>query len=88
MADKFSHFYSSFEGPAVDGFTITPSDSTVFSQPSRAIYVGTAGNISAQLNGANTILLFTNVPAGTILPIRVNMVLATNTTANGMIGLF
>lgn len=76
----------------------------VLSQTTRALYVGIAGNVYCRL--ANTSgektgevqqanVHFQNVPAGTILPLRVQAIFAnngtdstTNTTARGLIGLY
>lgn len=88
MADKFGRNYSDYQGPGTDGFDITPSDVTVFSQPTRAIYVGGSGNITVQMSATtNTVLSFNNLNAGTMLPIRVSKVFA-NSTATGLVGVF
>jgi hypothetical protein len=63
---------------------ITPSDTAA--QTYRAIYVGGAGNVAVQTTGGNTVT-FTAPPVGTILPIEVQKVMATNTTATLLIGL-
>lgn len=63
---------------------ITPSDSAA--QTYRAIYVGGAGNVAVQTTGGNTVT-FTAPPVGTILPVEVQKVMATNTTATLLIGL-
>ena len=70
---------------------ITPSDTmdaTTFLNGS-ALYVGTGGdirvimkNIDANINNSIT---FTNVPDGSFLPIIVDYVIATNTTASRII---
>jgi hypothetical protein len=91
MADNFYKQKPTLDSVAQDGFAVTPSDSTVFSQPTRGLYVGVAGNISVTMlgyNNSNTALTFTGVQAGTILPIRVIQVKATSTTASSIIGLF
>jgi hypothetical protein len=64
--------------------SITPSDTA--SQQYRAIYVGGAGNVSVKTLGGNTVT-FTAPPVGTILPVEVQQVLATGTTATLLIGL-
>lgn len=91
MSDKFSKYVSTLDGPSDDGFPIVPSDETLFEQPTRSIWSGEGGTITVMMNtgksDANTILSFTNVPAGTSLNIRVKKVFA-NTTANNLIGLY
>ena len=75
----------SYSDPVSDGFAITPHDSTNFSRATRGIYVGTAGNIVVVFSsGAVT---FSNVPAGSILPVRAIRVNSTNTTASNLVGL-
>lgn len=64
--------------------TVTPSDTTP--QSYRAIYVGGAGNVAVRTVGGNMVL-FTAPPVGSILPVEVDRVLATNTTATLLIGL-
>lgn len=87
MADKFAKWFSDYQGVATDGFTITPNNSIVFSQPTRAVYIGVAGDIEVQMAASsNTILLFKN--AAGLLPIRCSVVRSSNTTATGIIGLF
>ena len=71
--------------PAQEAFAITPSDTTELGY--RGIYVGSAGNINVLPFSGSIPVLFKNVLAGTILPIQVKKVLATNTTATDLIGL-
>lgn len=79
---------ASLEGPARRGFVITPSDGADLQNFTRAIYVGAAGNINVRMAGkTGTTVLFSNVPAGTVLPIAVAGVESTNTTASLLIGL-
>lgn len=63
---------------------VTPSDTTQVAF--RALYVGGAGNVAVQTVGGNTVT-FTAPPVGTILPIEVQKVMSTNTTATLLIGL-
>jgi hypothetical protein len=87
----------SINGPIVASFNVTPSNSTVFPLPTRAIYVGSGGNVSVHWAAANVSpfaeatypsnQVFVSVSAGQILPIRVDMIY-TDTTANNIIALF
>lgn len=63
---------------------ITPSDTAP--QTYRAIYVGGAGNVSVVTTGGNTVT-FTAPPVGSIIPVEVQFVRATLTTATLLIGL-
>lgn len=88
MADPFSAYQASIDGPASRAFAITPHDSTLFTNVTRGIYVGVTGNITALLVGDTVAVLFTAVPAGTVLPIRAQRVNSTATTASAMVGLY
>jgi hypothetical protein len=77
---------------AVAGIVVTPSDATIFSVAHRALYVGGAGDVTVRMlrnSGVLTdmVLTFSAVPAGTILPIAVDMVKATGTTATFILAL-
>lgn len=73
-------------GPSSELVSITPADAAITGGPVRSIYVGITGNVAVvDMNG--TTVTFQAVPAGTILPIQVARVNATNTTASGIIGL-
>lgn len=69
-------------------FAITPHDTNKLTQTVRAIYVGGAGNITLQVPGSTTNVLFTAVPVGTILPVNAWLVRATATTATALVGLY
>lgn len=87
MADKYATFEAVPAGAMGGGFPVTKSDSTVFSQPTRAVWVGGAGDIAiTYLDGSSDTLHA--IPAGTMLPIRVTQVLSTGTTASLISGLF
>jgi hypothetical protein len=91
MSDKFAKDVLDLEGPLTNAFTITPSDSTVFSQATRAVYVGGAGDLKVMLTdktNANNVVTFASVPAGSLLPIRVQRVYSANTTATSVVGLY
>jgi hypothetical protein len=70
------------------GFAVTPSDTVDIRSGvlSDALYVGGAGNITATMADGKDVL-FTAVPVGTILPVRVSRVKATGTTATAIVAL-
>ena len=66
---------------------VTPSDLTFFPKPFRALYVGAAGDVAVQgVDGTTGVI--PSVPAGTVLQIAVDRVLATGATATGIVGLY
>lgn len=86
MLDKFAKVPISARAPASDGFAIAPHDVNELAEATRAIYVGTGGNIAVVLINGDA-LTFKNAAAGSILPIRCKAVKATGTTAADLIGL-
>lgn len=70
--------------PASGLVSITPSD-TADIPGIRALWVGGAGNIAIDAgNGAVTLV---GVAAGSLLPIQAKRVMATNTTADDIVGM-
>lgn len=66
---------------------VTPSDTTVL-PVTRALYVGTGGNISVVMGDDENTVTFVNVPSGVIFPIQISKVLSTNTTATNIVALW
>ncbi|MEQ1770388.1 MAG: hypothetical protein ABL879_11165 [Devosia sp.] len=86
MLDRYAARNVSSVAPAANAFAITPNDSTDLEELCRALYVGSAGNISVVLKLGATVT-FVGVPAGSILPVRAVRVRATGTTAGSLLGL-
>jgi hypothetical protein len=74
--------FPQFPGDAV---AVTANDSTRFA-PS-VVYVGTTGNVNV-VTSQGTTVLFTAVPAGAVVPVRVIGVLSTSTTASTLVRIF
>lgn len=86
ITDALWGFQKHFLGSGTKFAAITPHDSTDIAT-TRAVYVGGAGNIVAvDVDGNAT--TFTAVAAGTLLPIRVSRINATNTTATAMVAIY
>ncbi|WP_417310546.1 spike base protein, RCAP_Rcc01079 family [Devosia sp.] len=86
MQDRYSSRAAGSDGPATHGFAITPDDGSDLAETTRAIYVGTAGDLVAVLtSGAE--LTFASVPSGSVLPVRADRIRATATSAGDLIGL-
>lgn len=77
---------STDDGPCYNAAAITKSDATII-PTTRGIYVGGAGDINVRMAGGSTVL-FSAVPVGTVLPIQVDKVLSTSTTATLMVALY
>lgn len=78
---------ASYDDPADRLAPVTASDSTDLTG-TRALYVGTTGNLAVRcVNDPTTTVTLNNVPAGAILPIRVTRVMAA-TTASGIVAMF
>lgn len=71
--------------PATGCAAVTPSDSTTFGV-TRALWVGGAGTITVVFADGST-ATFSGV-GGVLLPFRVVKVMATNTTATGIVAIY
>ena len=87
IVDAFADNTSSLTSPPESGAEITPQDSTELSHVTRALYVGGEGSLRVRMLGGAVVTL-ANVPAGSIMPLRVTAVLGTGTTATGIVGLW
>jgi hypothetical protein len=74
--------------PAINASSITPNDSADLAQFTRLVYVGGTGDVTVNMAGSGTTILFKAVPVGTVLPIRVSRVLSTGTTATNLVALW
>src|SRR4051794_3645169 len=67
-------------GPFANIAAITPSDSVNLPFTSRGLWIGGGGSVSVVTLGGQTVT-FAAVPAGFVLPVQVQRVNATGTTA-------
>ena len=67
---------------------ITPSDSTNMHSTSRALWVGTGGDLNIARESDGQSRIFRNVPSGYMLPVATVRVNSTNTTASNIVALF
>lgn len=74
-------------GPSSSAFAITPSDSVNLAYPTRALYVGTGGDIVLLLWDDTTVITLKNVLGGSCLPLCVKRVNETDTGASDLVGL-
>lgn len=91
MTDQNNFSTSGQTSPAANATAITPADTDLANEFfTRAIYVGGAGNLAVRMAGdqGDTDVVFTAVPAGSLLPIRVKQIRSTSTTATSIVALF
>jgi hypothetical protein len=84
--DHYTSLPVDMTNPGLDAFAIVPDDSTTLPNVTRAIYIGSAGNLSC-VTMAGTTVTVQNLGAGTVLSLRVLQVRATGTTARGLLGI-
>ena len=87
MSDIFMGQSPTLGDRLIGGFAVTKSDSTIFSQPTRALWVGGTGDVAVKYIDGSTDTIQA-VPAGALLPIRVTQVLSTGTTATKISGMY
>lgn len=85
--DPFANSGNSLTAPAADCFAITPDDANPLPRATKAVYIGTGGNLVVRLVESETDIAFVNVLSGTILDIRVAQVRQAGTTAADIVGL-
>ena len=66
---------------------VSPSNAVDLAFKSRALYIGGTGDVTVQ-NALGTSVTFLAVPAGSILPLVTGRVMATGTTATGIVVLY
>lgn len=84
MSDPFAKYPITLADPLNSAEAVTPNDAVDLSTATRAIFVGTAGDLRVTLVGGS-IVTFPNAGAGWH-PLRVSRVWATGTTASDIVG--
>ena len=85
MADVYADRATGLSDPVNAAVAVTPHDSNLLTQVSRALYVGATGDLVVTMaNGVD--VTFVAVPVG-IMPLRVLRVKATGTTASSIVSL-
>lgn len=84
--DPFEDFSDSLIAPAKHAFAVTPDDNDDLPSATKALYVGNGGDVVVRPVESSQDVVFVNVPAGAILPIRARAI-RTSSTATDMIGL-
>ena len=84
--DPFESYTDSLIAPAKHAFAITPDDNADLPMATKAIYVGTGGDLVIRLVDSAQDVTLVAVPAGSILPLRVKA-MRTISTASNIVGL-
>lgn len=72
---------------AQGGIAVSSSDSNELSPYSRALYVGTSGDVKVtHLDGS--VAVYPAVPAGMVLPVSCKLVWSTGTTASNIVNMY
>lgn len=72
--------------PSGVAVAVTPDDDTDLGT-TRALYVAYTGDLYVTMANGD-VVPFLAIPAGSLLPIRVQKVMSTNTTAGGIVALY
>ena len=87
LLDPFSTTSDSLIAPARTAFNLVASDTDDLPHATKAVYVGTGGDIVMRAIGSDTDVALLNVVTGSVLAIRIKAIRITGTTAQNLIGL-
>ena len=85
--DPFEHASDSLIAPAKSAFQISPDDSSELMSATKAIFVGSGGDLTVRLIDNDVDVTFRNINSGTVLAIRARAIRFTGTTADDLVGL-
>ena len=85
MPDPFKNLGLSLSSPAINAAEVTPDDAADLSVTARALWVGGAGDVVVITAGGDQVAF---AGASGMLPVRVDRVLATGTTASQIVALW
>ena len=88
MTDPFQSLTDEVSAPARRALAVTPHDTNALTDIPKALYVGTAGNVTMRGVDGAADQVWKNVPAGALLPFRAAYVRATGTTAADILALY
>jgi hypothetical protein len=83
--DTFAKHSRSLTAPPEEAAPIAPDNTADLAVATRALYVGTGGDVRLRMLGGGEVTL-TNLASGSLIPVRAIRVFATGTNANGLIG--
>jgi hypothetical protein len=85
--DTFRRFGRSLTSPPEDAAPVAPNDSAELTHVTRALYVGSAGDVRLRMLGGGEVTL-KGLTQGSLIPIRAVQIYATGTTASALVGLW
>jgi hypothetical protein len=85
--DSFSRFQTQDFSPLTSAVAVTPHNTNELSYVTRALYVGGTGDVAVTMQDSGDVT-FADVPAGTLLPLRVKIVKSTGTDATNIVALW
>ncbi len=71
----------------INAVAVTPDDDNDLTQGAATLFVGVAGDVSVDMAGTGESIVFKNVPAGSFMPIQVDRVNVTGTTATDIVAM-
>ena len=85
--DRFRNSSDSVSHPARSLIEIDTTSSAILAETTKAIFVGTGGDIAVRAVDDNNMVVLRNVPSGSIVPVRVQQIDPAQTTADDLVGL-
>ena len=85
MQDQFRDSSDTTISPARSAVAIIPSDTLPLPRVPKALYIGAAGTVTVRCVDDQADVVFQNLAAGSILPIRAAYVRASGTTASQIV---
>lgn len=87
MPDNYACYGPALDSPAIGAIEVSKSDTAELTTWSRAIYVGGTGDLKVTM-ADGSVVTFEDIPAGTILPIRVKIVWSNGTDATKIVAMY
>lgn len=85
--DSFASSGGGIAAPATRSFVITPHATDDLVRVTRALYVGSGGNLTVRFKGDTTDRTLTGLQTGAVYPFRLSAVRAAGATAGSLVGL-
>ncbi len=87
IRDSFDSVTDSLISPARKAFAILPNDTSDFEIATKAVYIGSGGDLTFQAIGDDADVTMRNIASGSVIAIRMRAIRATGTTATDIVGL-